>query len=299
VTTTREREPKAPDFVDVDEEREVDVRRYWNALVARWWLPVVGLVAGLVVGYLFTLSGNQVYEATALVSLGTPYSLGGTSPIQGLPTNPTYVDKIVHSEYAARIAAAKAGLRPGQVRNNVSSKAVSAGKGTARTGQTPLYEITLTGAAPRKVQAATTSLADQIINQLSGYVNTKIAGYRALLASLNEQLASNQKRIDQSNAAIAGSANLSPIDRLVLTTQSDNAIQAKGILLENKNNTEQQLSLAEDVEKPQVIAPAVPTKTTARSTRNSMLVGGAIGLILGIIVALLWGPVAGRVRPAD
>jgi uncharacterized protein involved in exopolysaccharide biosynthesis len=294
VTTTRERE--APDFVDLDEEREVDLRSYWNALVVRWWLPVIGLVAGLIVGYLFTLGGNQVYQATALVSLGTPYS--GTSPIQGLPTNTTYVDKLVHSEVAARIAAAKAGLRPGQVRNNVSSKAVSAGKGTLRVGQTPLYEITLTGPAPRKVQIATTSLANQIINQLSPYVDTKISGYETLLSSLNAQLELNRLRITTLRRTLANSRNLSQLDQLVIITQLDNAVQQSGTLTENKTNTEQQLSLAKDIEKPKVIAPAVPTKTTARSARNSMLVGGAIGLILGIIAALLWAPVARQVRTA-
>jgi uncharacterized protein involved in exopolysaccharide biosynthesis len=294
VTTTRERE--APDFVDLDEEREVDLRSYWNALVVRWWLPVIGLVAGLIVGYLFTLGGNQVYQATALVSLGTPYS--GTSPIQGLPTNTTYVDKLVHSEVAARIAAAKAGLRPGQVRNNVSSKAVSAGRGTLRVGQTPLYEITLTGPVPRKVQIATTSLADQIINQVSPYVDTKISGYETLLSSLNAQLELNRLRITTLRRTLTNSRNLSQLDQLVIITQLDNAVQQSGTLTENKTNTEQQLSLAKDIEKPKIIAPAVPTKTTARSARNSMLVGGAIGLILGIIAALLWAPVARRVRTA-
>lgn len=291
---TKLREP--PEFADLDAEQEVDLRRYWNALVARWWLPLAGLVAGLVVGYLLALGGNQVYKASALLSLGTPYS--GTSPIQGLPTNSTYVDRYVHSEYAARIAAAKAGLRPGQVRNNVSSKAVTGAKGAVKAGQTPLYEITLTGRAPRKVQTATLSLANQVIGQLSGFVDTKIAGYQRLLASLNEQLASNQQRIDQANSAIASSSGLSAIDRLVLTTQFDNAIQARGTLLESKTTTEQQLSLAEDVEKPRIIAPPVPTKTTARSTRNSMLVGGVIGLLIGLVAVLVWDPLASRLRRA-
>ena len=96
MTTTRE----APDFADLEEEREVDLRKHWNALAARWWLPVIGLVAGLIVGYLFTLGGNQVYEATATLYLGQPYS--GTSPLQGLATNPTYVSQLIHSEAEAR-----------------------------------------------------------------------------------------------------------------------------------------------------------------------------------------------------
>ena len=294
MTTTRERE--APDLAELDEEREVDLRRYWDALLVRWWLPVIGLVAGVIIGYLFTLGGNQVYKATALVSLGTPYS--GTSTIQGLPTNATYVDKLVHSEFAARVAAAKAGLRPGQVRNNVSTKSVSGAKGALKAGQTPLYEISLTGAEPKKVREATISLSNQVINQVSGYVRTKISGFEALLASLNAQLESNRERIASLRRALRRSSDLSQLDQLVLITQLDNAVQLNGTLLENKTTTEGDLALAKDVELPRIIAPPVPTKETARSARNSMLVGGAIGLILGIIAALLWVPVARRVRAA-
>jgi uncharacterized protein involved in exopolysaccharide biosynthesis len=292
VTTTRERRP--PDLDELDVEREVDLRGYWNALLARWWLPVAGVVAGLIIGYLFTLGGNQVYEATALVSLGTPYS--GTSTVQGLPTNATYVDKLVHSEYAARIAAAKAGLRPGQVRNNVSTKSVGGAKGALKAGQTPLYEISLTGAVPRKVQIATLSLSNQVINQISGYVRTKISGFETLLASLNEQLDTNRLRINSLKRELANAKGLAPLNQLVIITQLDNAVQQSGTLYLSKTTTEQQLSLAKDVELPRIIAPPVPTKTTARSTRNSMLVGGVIGLILGIIAALVAEPVLRRVR---
>ena len=126
MTTTRE----APDFADLDEEREVDLRNYWSRLVARWWLPVVGLVAGLIVGYIFTLGGNQVYEATATLYLGQPYS--GTSPLQGLATNPTYVSQLIHSEAEARKAAFAAGLKPGQVKNNVSTQTIAGAKGALR-----------------------------------------------------------------------------------------------------------------------------------------------------------------------
>ncbi len=60
----------------------------------------------------------------------------------------------------------------------------------------------------------------------------------------------------------------------------------------------QALSQAEDVEKPRVVEPPVPVKTTARSTRNSMLVAAVIGLLLGALAALLWEPVVRRIRTA-
>jgi uncharacterized protein involved in exopolysaccharide biosynthesis len=292
VTTTRD----APDFADLDEEREVDLRNYWSRLVARWWLPVIGLVAGLIVGYIFTLGGNQVYEATATLYLGQPYS--GTAPLQGLATNPTYVSQLIHSEAAARKAATAAGLRPGQVKNNVSTQTIAGAKGALRAGQTPLVSITLTGSSPKKVAVATTVLGQDIINQLSGFVDQKIEGFRALDVSLTQQLASNEKQIEIAQAALKAAGNLSPLEQLVLQGNVNNAIQQKGQLLLQQTTNRQQLSQAENVEKPQFVDRPVPTKTTARSTRNSMLVGGAIGLIIGIIAALVWSPVARRFSKA-
>ena len=243
-----------------------------------------------------TLGGNQVYEATATLYLGQPYS--GTSPLQGLATNPTYVSQLIHSEAEARKAAFAAGLKPGQVKNNVSTQTIAGAKGALRAGQTPLVSITLTGSSPKKVAVATTVLGQDIINQLSGFVDQKIEGFRALDVSLTQQLASNEKQIEIAQAALKAAGNLSPLEQLVLQGNVNNAIQQKGQLLLQQTTNRQQLSQAENVEKPQFVDRPVPTKTTARSTRNSMLVGGAIGLIIGIIAALVWSPVARRFSKA-
>jgi hypothetical protein len=290
VTATRE----APDFAELDDEREVDLRKYWSRLVARWWLPVLGLVAGLIVGYLFTLGGNQVYEATATLYLGQPYS--GTSPIQGLATNPTYVSQVIHSEAEARKAAFAAGLKPGQVKNNVSTQTIAGAKGALKAGQTPLVTITLQGNSPKKVAVATTVLANDIINQLSAFPDQKIASYKVLDATLTQQLASNQGRIEAAQAAINASSGSTPLERLFLQQSLDAAIEQKGQLQIQQTSNRQFLSQAENVEKPQLVDRPIPVKTTARSRRNSMLVGGAIGLIIGIIAALVWAPVASRLR---
>jgi uncharacterized protein involved in exopolysaccharide biosynthesis len=291
VTTTRE----APDFADLEEEREVDLRKHWNALAARWWLPVVGLVAGLIVGYLFTLGGNQVYEAKATLYLGQPYS--GTAPLQGLATNPTYVSQVIKSEAEARKAAAASGLKPGQIKNNVSTQTIAGAKGALKAGQTPLVSITLTGNSPKKVAVATTVLGQDIIDQLSAFVDQKITGFETLDRSYKLQLATNRQRISAAQAAIrSAGSDVSALDLLVLNSNLDAAIQEQGQLLQAQALNQQQLSQAQNVEKPQFVDRPIPVKTTARSTRNSMLVGGAIGLLLGIIAALVWGPVAQRVQ---
>jgi len=287
----------ATDIDDLDGEKEVDLRKYWNRLLAHWWLPVAGIVVGLIVGYLLTLGGNQVYTATATLYLGQPYS--GNSLIQGLATNPTYVGQVIKSEAEARKAAAASGLRPGQIKNNVSTQTIGGAKGALKSGQTPLVSITLTGSSPKKVALATKVLSQDVVNQLSGFVDQKIEGYQTLDRSYALQLASTRQRIAAAQAAIkAAGNNLSALDLLVLNSNLDAAIQEQGQLLQAQALNQQQLSQAQNVEKPQIIDPPIPTKTTARSTRNSMLVGGAIGLILGMIAALIWDPIKRRLNSA-
>ena len=60
------------------------------------------------------------------------------------------------------------------------------------------------------------------------------------------------------------------------------------------------LAQAKTVEQGRILTRAVGTKTTARSKRNSAVVGAFLGLLLGIAAALLWEPLAGRFarRPA-
>ena len=101
---------------DVDAEEELELGRYWNALITRWWLPVVGFVAGIAIGYLLSLGGHQVFTAKATIYLGQPLSPNGTNQIQSLSTNPSAVKQIVLSASAQREAEVKAGLPVGSLR---------------------------------------------------------------------------------------------------------------------------------------------------------------------------------------
>ncbi len=84
---------------DVDAEEELELGRYWNALITRWWLPLAGLVAGIAIGYLLSLGGHQVYQAKATIYLGQPLNPTGTGQIQSLATNPSTVKQVVLSPY--------------------------------------------------------------------------------------------------------------------------------------------------------------------------------------------------------
>jgi capsular polysaccharide biosynthesis protein len=280
---------------DLDAEQEVDLRRWRQALVDRWWLPVVGLALGALVGLLLSVGGSQVYQAEALISLGQPFSPSGSAPVNSFATNPRAIAEIVRSESAIKVAARAAGLRPGQLRGKVTSKQVGAGTGTAARTAAPLIALSVQGAKPAKVEKAANKLADIVVERTTApYVGTKIKTFDESLASIQQQLNSLAPRIKELEREV-DNANLAPLDRLLLATQLDNAQQRRGQLLDLQLTTQQQLALAENVESAKVIQQASATKTTARSRRNSVLVGALIGLILGTVAAIVWDAAA---RPA-
>ena len=51
---------------NLDAEREIDLARWRAALRRLWWLVAAGLVAGAVIGVLFSFSGSgSVYKASS------------------------------------------------------------------------------------------------------------------------------------------------------------------------------------------------------------------------------------------
>jgi hypothetical protein len=269
--STRNREP------DLDAEQEVDLGRYARAVIVRWWLPVAGLVVGAIIGYLISLSGSQVWQASATVYLGTPYSYPGNTPLQSQQTNPTAVGTIVKSEEAIDTAAGVARMEPAQLRGKISTKTVAGSAGTVggtRVQQNPLVRITVQAPTPRKARIAVNSLARQVVERLSGYASQKIK-------LLQERIASDK---DQADAIRRGASGNPALAVLLGTVQLDSL------------TAQQQLVQAQQVELPSVLTHGAATKTTARSRRNDVVVAAFLGFIIGLIAALAWEPIAARRR---
>jgi capsular polysaccharide biosynthesis protein len=281
---------------DLDAEQEVDLGRYWTSLLTRWWLPLAGLIVGVIVGYLATLGGSQVYQAKATIYLGQPLSITGTTQIQSVNTNPNTVRTVVTAPWAQQRAEQEAGLRRGALAGHVTIQAPVQTLASRALGQTQLVSIVVTGAEPRKIAEAADALAQITMKQVAaGYVTGKIANLKEQLASINSTL----KSIDQTILALRRAANnpgLSTVEKLLIVTQLNAQAQQRGQVVDQQTTSRQLLALAQGVEQPKLVTPAAAVKTTARSRRNSVAVGGLIGLLLGIAAALLWEPVARVVR---
>ena len=276
--TVRERARPAVE-PDLDAEQEVDLGRYGRAVAARWWLPLLGLIAGALVGYLLSLGGSAVYVGQAVVYLGQPLGILGGNQVQAPNTNPSTARSIVTSESVLRRVASEVGLPVATLRDGVNATPVQGN--VPRLGQSPLVQITVRGPRPARVAAAANELAETVVGRLSAYSTTKIETF-------TDQLETDETSIDQIEAALAR-PNVSSTDKLLLQLRLSQIQQ-------DRTQTIQLLSLARNVEAPRVLTRASAAKTTARSRRNSIAVGGLIGLLLGTAAALLWEPVTRRRR---
>ena len=121
-----------------------------------------------------------------------------------------------------------------------------------------------------------------------------------LLSGENSGLTTTNARINELQDAIQKQGGLSSVERLAARQPARvRASSSCQQLQQQQSNTRLQLTLAQQVEKARVVTRAAAVKSTAKSHRNSALVGALIGLLLGIAAALLWDPVAARMnRPA-
>jgi hypothetical protein len=283
------------DAPDLDAEQDVDLHRHWATITRHWWLPLGGLAAGIIVGYLISLGGAQVYKAKAVVYLGQPLSQGGVQ-VQSQATNPSTVKQIVTAESTIQRVARDAGLRVGQLRGHVSTQAVAGN--IARLGQNPLVAITVTGHARRPVARSANDLARAVVfsNALASYSKTKIANLQLQVDQEKASLSTLNTNLKAQQAALSNGSGLSTSERLILLGQL-NGLQSQLLTTTDQLTTnQQQLALAKDVEAPQITTLAAATKTTARSRRNTVLVAGLIGLILGLVAALVYEPAMRAVR---
>ena len=274
---------------DVDAEREVDVGRHLDALVARWWLPLLGLVVGALIGYLFTVGGKDVYQANATVYVGTPFGAGGVTPVQALATNPNTVARIARGQETIARVSQETGMSPRELRAGISTRAIRTG--LAKTAPSQLYVISVQGDRRGEVGAATAAIADRVVEQVGGYARLKRTTFKEQLASDNDQLAAIDEQVAATRAAMA---NASGVERLAMTNLLLTAELRRGTLEQDRSQTRQLLAQTEQVELPRIIDHGAATRTTAKSSRNSIAVGGLIGLIIGLLAALFWEPVAAR-----
>jgi gas vesicle protein len=287
---------------DLDDEQEVDLASAWQRLKARWWLPIGGLVVGAVIGIALALSGGSVWRAETIVYLGQPFAPLGGGQIQSLATNPRTVGEIIRSESVLQDVSDETGIPVSKLRSSISTRELLAA-GQLR-GINPLIEIAVKGdSGPRKMEQAADALAARVVENVSVYVTEKVALLEEQVSTAEAQLEEVNARIraaQEQQAAVIANQSL-PLDQQLLVTANLNSVittadARRAALQDDLFEAGQWLNLAENVESSRVVEDAAAVKTTARSSRTSLLVGALIGLIVGVVAALVAEPIAARRR---
>jgi hypothetical protein len=306
MTSTRETDPRsrAPYLDEFDLEREIDFGRYWRALVQRWWLLLIGLVVGALVGIAASIGGSRPFESKTIVYMGAPFAPGGTNPIQSLSTRLTFVDQLLHSKAWTREVGAQLGLKPADLSKNTSTENTG---GTAPNGKTqlivPLIAVKVKDPSARRANAASTAFSRKIVTFFSSYTGTKLRVYLYRQKQITKKEAIAQAKLDHLTAQydkIQNDPKIPALEKYFLSTSIYNQQTRQDQRLSSLDQSAQALTevivLARDVEIPRILEPADATRVSGPSKRTGAVVGAIIGVLIGILAALLWEPIARRVR---
>ena len=137
--------------------------------------------------------------------------------------------------------------------------------------------------------------------RVSVFVAQKIELLETQVAVAESQLEAIEGRIEaaqQQQLELSQDDSIPLTEKLLLnlnlnstiTTADARRAALQGSLVE----ANQLLNLAESVESSRIVEPAAAVKTTARSSRTSLLVGALVGLLVGAILALVAEPIAAR-----
>lgn len=283
------RPPVAPPVLGPDGEPEIDFRRWSQALFARWWLVASGLVIGLIIGGLYSLSGPDTYSATVTIQPAQPFSSDGNS-VLNYSSSPLAIQVLVNSTGGLADAATAAGMPFSALKGHVHTGSVYTGTGAVVTRGTVLIQITVTLPQKQEAERAANALGLYVRQQTEGvYVRRALATYAQLARSYTQRLATVNALISSYQASLAKAKLLDPIDKLLLASELNDQISNQGALEDSQLANQQSWTLAQNVEVAQILDRAVGQKPAPPSGRNSLLFGGLIGLFLGALAALALG----------
>ena len=288
---------------DLGAEREIDLRGWLDAFRSRWPIAVAGLVIGVIVGVLYSLTGGSTYTATALIAPGQAFNPAGNAVVLTYLTSQTAINTIANAPATVAVAAAQSGIGPGELRGHINTYGVNENTGQVSSTVAPdraavLEAISVDQNTAKKAEDAANAIARAIQTQtLSPYVRQSLNINAARLKSFAIRLTTLKQKIAYLTQALKRPGL--PLDQgLLLSIQLDEAEATYGQTQDAQLTTQQSQSLADQVERTQIIELAKAQKSTARSRRNSVLFGGLIGLVAGSIVALIVGLRAARTAPA-
>jgi hypothetical protein len=289
--------------VPSSDDVEIDLGRWAHRIVSRWYIVLACVIVAIVIAQLGEGRGHKEWTARALVNQGQPYTSTNQPIAASLGTNPSAAGTLVKQDAIIKFVADKVGLRPGQLKPAISTQPV--GAVNSKINSTPLVSVIVRGPWKTKVSPAANLLAQQLLKVTGKYQIGR-------LKQMKKQVSLEQHQLDvlaQRNTvavdnykAIGGASGLSATEKaLALNSASGllNTIETRQSTLQAQHTEDIQTVLQiQNIEMPTVVTRAVATQTTAASKRAGYAVAIILGLIVGVLLALI-SYAAWPVKPRD
>jgi hypothetical protein len=278
--------------VPSSDDVEIDLGRWAHRVVSRWYIVLACVIVAIVIAMLGEGTGHKEWTARALVNQGQPYTSTNQPIAASLGTNPSAAGTLVKQDLIIKFVADKVGLRPGQLKPAISTQPV--GAVNSKINSTPLVSVIVRGPWKTRVAPAANLLAQQLLKVTGRYQIGR-------LKQMQKQVSLEQHQLDvlaQRNTvavdnykAIGAASGLTATERaLALNSASGllNTIETRQSTLQSQHTEDLQTVLQiQNIEMPTIVTRAVATQTTAVSKRAGYAVAIILGLIVGVLLALI------------
>lgn len=275
--------------------QEVDLGRYVRRVLAYWWIVVICVIAGIVIGLTRSTTTKATFQASTVVAIGQPLTPSG-GLVAGAPQANTALPATILKEQGTQDTATKAaGLKEGALVGHVSTQVVQSSAKSANV--TPLVTITVDGPWGKDpVARAADALASVLVQQTSTYQLQQEKLLQAQLSGIQQRIDELQKASATALAAI-GKLGSSPTDA-ALSTVYQNVIDSNNSLefglRGNVTAAQGSLSLVQEIEMSRVQSPARGRAINAQTKHASLVVSALLGLLVGVAAALALATVRRR-----
>jgi capsular polysaccharide biosynthesis protein len=279
---------------DETARRDVDVGSSLGALTRNWWVILVFVVVGAIVGVAVAVLLPKTYDATASVYLGQSTDASGNLTA-GLTSNAKAAAQLLSSQGLLERAAKTAGMgmTPAILRRETSIETPTQ---TIRTTQSIINFVVMTvrDESAKRAARAADALAEELLARISQPVDDKIAlleeqidTQKAELSAARDRSRDAQRALD-AIATSGGDKTAKAVAAAPYLAIVQAAATEQQALLESVQKSELMLHTTVNLEKPVLLhGAAPPDQPSSPDLRLSLAAGALAGLVIGVVVAFV------------
>jgi hypothetical protein len=282
----------SPAVPSSDNDVQIDLGRWTHRVLSRWYIVLACVIVAIVIALLGEGKGHKEWTARALVNQGQPYTSTNQPISASLGTNPSAAGTLLKQDIVVKFVAGKVALRPGQLKAAISTQPV--GAVNSKINSTPLVSVIVRGPWKTKVAPAANLLAQQLVKLTSTYQSARLKALQLQVRLEKSQLDDlAQRNTDAVDAykAIQASTGMTAVEKALALNSASGLLNTIGTrqstLQQQRTEDVQTVAQILKIEYPTVVTRAVATQTTAASKRAGYAVAVLLGLIVGVLLALI------------